>query len=234
LTKSKNVKTRKKRPARKKSGQGKQSQSLIPALLFLGLAAGLIAVLYLFVGHYPSKTSPASRKNEVSKALPKKQLQTKVITEKEKKEKHNSSGPATTTGLSHLTIYRLSHDFSHTLNLTIPCDTDLTKTEKVRRIIRYLTLPGERDQPPLPRATRLRAVSFTTPLITIDLSEDIRKSLINSGANDEMLTIACLTNSLLANFPGFNTLQIMIDGKINNTLAGHIDISQPLRYQAVD
>jgi len=234
LAKSKNVKTRKKQPARKKSGRGKQSQSLLPALIFLGLAAGLIAVLYLFVGRYPSKTSPPSGKEAVSKLLPKNQLQTKAITGKEKKGRRNSSESATTARLSHLTIYRLSHDFSHTLSLTIPCDPDSTEIEKIQQIIRYLTLPGERDQAPLPRATRLRAVSFTAPLITIDLSEDVRKSLINSGANDEMLTVACLTNSLLANFPDCKTLQILIDGKTNKTMAGHIDISQPLTYQAVE
>ncbi|MCK5681441.1 GerMN domain-containing protein [bacterium] len=100
------------------------------------------------------------------------------------------------------------------------------------RIIELLTLPGKHGtQPALPRTTSLLSLAFALPLITIDLSGDIQKSLVNSGATDEMLTVACLTNSLLANFTQFNSLQILLDGKRCNTLAGHIDISRPLGYQ---
>ena len=230
MAKSKKVTIRKKSTTRKKSSRNKKTQSLLPALLFLGLAAVLIAVLYIFVGHEPP-AGPNSHKKTATKSLPVTQLPTRAVTEKEKNKKHKKTN-LTTTGLSHLTIYRLTNDFSRISRISIPCDTDLTRTEKARRIIRYLTLPGERDQPPLPRATRLRAVSFTALLITIDLSDDIRKNLINSGTNDEMLAVACLANSLLANFPDFKTLQILIDGKRNKTLAGHIDISRPLKYQS--
>ena len=230
MAKSKNVTTKKKRPAKKKSSRKKQSQSLLPALLFLGLAAGLIAVLYLFFGHCPPPAKPDSQRKTASQSEAKKLPPKKPIAEIEKKSSPDSTAP-TTTESSHLTIYRLSLDFSRTLSFVIPCKPDLTRTEKARRIIHYLTLPGERDQPPLPRSTRLRSASFKAPLITIDLSGDVRKDLINSGANDEILTVACLTHSLLASFPGFKTLQILIDGEKQKTLAGHIDISSPLKYQ---
>ncbi len=229
MAKSKNVSTKKKQPAKKKSSRKKQPQSLLPALLFLGLAAGLIAVLYLFFGHCPPPEKPTYQKKISSQSGAKKLTPKKPVAGIKKKSSPDSTAP-TTTESSHLTIYRLSPDFSQTLSTTIPCNPDLTRTEKARRIIHYLTLPGERDQPPLPRATRLRTASFKAPLITIDLSGDVRKDLINSGANDEMLTVACLTHSLLASFPGFNTLQILIDGEKQKTLAGHIDISSPLGY----
>ena len=83
----------------------------------------------------------------------------------------------------------------------------------------------------MPHQTKLLAASFSAPLITIDLSNDLAKGAVNFGGRDEMLTISCLTNTFLANFPGFDSLQILIEGEKRETLAGHIDISQPLHYQ---
>ncbi len=218
---------KKKQPVRKKRSPGKTNQPLLPALIFLGLAAALIAVLYLFIGHYPPGTGP-NVKRSTAHSKPEKTLPLKPLPDRSEKGRDK---PAATIGLPHLTIYRLSRDYSRILSFTIPADAGLTKAEKARLIIHYLTLPGEDDQPPLPRATRVRAVSFTMPLITIDLSSDIRTGLINSGANDELLTAACLTNSLLKNFSDCKKLQILIEGKRCKTLAGHINIYSPLGYQ---
>ena len=130
-----------------------------------------------------------------------------------------------------LIIYRLAPDFSHTVWTRTACDINLSREEKARLIIRRLSRPGLEDQPPLPAATRLRSISFTAPLITIDLSPAIKNGLINAGTNDELLAVACLVNSLLSNFTDCDTLQILVAGKKVKTLAGHIDIFEPLGFQ---
>lgn len=230
MAKSKNSKRKTKSPVKKKCRPVKQRQSLFPALVFLALAAGLIGALYFLVGNHPPQKS--SLQHNVTAPKPRQQPKPIQSTDIKLKDKPLQPAKHSLTQPSHITIYRLSSDFNRTISHSVPVENNLTKLEMARLIIRYLTLPGERDQPPLPAATRVLSVSFTASLITIDLSNDIRKELINSGANDEMLTIACLTNSLLKNFPDFKTLQILINGEKSNTLAGHIDISQPLGYQS--
>ena len=47
------------------------------------------------------------------------------------------------------------------------------------------------------------------------------------GARTEYLTIMSLTNSLVMNIPDIKRVKILIDGKEAETLAGHIDLSEP-------
>ncbi len=224
------VKRKTKRPTKKKRPKVQQNQSLIPALFFLLITAGIITVLYFSLGSKQQRIDPARQKLTTIKHPPQPdktpQSGNDLKTDRDKPADPVRLKPAT------LTIYRLSRNFNKTMNFNIPVDAHLSRQEKAQLIIRYLTLPGEQDQPPLPPATKLHSILFSGPQITIDLSAEITKGLVNSGTNDELLTLFCLTNSLLINFPKFKTLQILIDGNRCNTLAGHIDISHPLGYQS--
>lgn len=53
-----------------------------------------------------------------------------------------------------------------------------------------------------------------------------------SGVLAEELTITSMVQTLAANIPGLARVQILVDGKIRETLAGHVDLSQP--YQVSD
>lgn len=229
---SSTTKRKKKAPPKKKRKPASKRPTLVPSLIFLLLTAGLIGALYLIAGKHLPKQTPAARQKTQTVTQPdsysKHQKQIKKQINRRQKPS-NTTPPATQT--IELVIYRLSSDFSQLVKLPITANKNLTDKRKAQRIISLLTLPSEQNQAPLDRATKLRSVSFNAPLITIDLSADIRKTLINSGGNDEIMTIACLVNSLLKNFPEFNSVQILIDGKKYRTLAGHIDISRPLSYQ---
>ena len=130
-----------------------------------------------------------------------------------------------------LKFYRLEQNFSQPVSLRKSFDHTLNRQQKAHEIIHLLTLSRALDLAPLPHRTRLLAAWFTASLITIDLSKELSRGAVNFGGRDEMLTISCLTNSFLENFPGYNALQILIEGEKRETLAGHIDISQPLHYQ---
>ncbi len=219
----------KKSPTRKKRKPAPKPPTRIPAVLFLLLTAGLLGILYLIAGKYLPLQIPTAIK------------QSPTITQKKsinhqkpglkRKNKHQQTPDRPPGQTSSLIIYRFSTDFTQLTTTSTTVDRNFTDKQKVQRIITLLTLPVKGDQAPLNQATRLRSVSFKEQLITIDLSADIRKSLVNSGANDEIMTIAVLSNSLLKNFPRYNSVQILIDGKKCRTLAGHIDISRPLGYQ---
>jgi spore germination protein GerM len=49
------------------------------------------------------------------------------------------------------------------------------------------------------------------------------------GSQDELLTIYSIVNALTANLPAITSVQLLVDGKEVDTLAGHIDLRKPLQ-----
>ena len=228
---SRTTKRKKKAPPKKKRQPAPRRPTLTPALLFLLLTAGLLGVLYLLAGkHLPTRNSAAVRKTPAL-IRPEKSNSHRQPARQHKKGHQSRPTPQPASKSSKLIVYRLSQDFSQLIKSPVIVNKNLTDRQKVQSIIELLTRPSQFNQAPLARGTRMRSVAFKTPSITIDLSADIRNNLINSGANDEIMAVACLSNSLLINFPRYSSVQILIDGKKCRTLAGHIDISRPLSYQ---
>ncbi len=222
---------RKKKAPKKRRKPTPKRPTLIPAILFLLLTAGLLGVLYLITGKHLPSQNPAAINKSPAAIQPEDSNNHRQPALKHKKEHQPPPTTQPASKLSKLIVYRLSKDFSQLVESPIIVNKNLTDRQKVQRIIELLTIPSQHNQAPFARATKIRSVVFKTPLITVDLSADIRNNLINSGANDEIMAIACLSNSLLINFPRYDSLQILIDGKKCRTLAGHIDISRPLSYQ---
>ena len=48
------------------------------------------------------------------------------------------------------------------------------------------------------------------------------------GALDEILTVYAIVNALTVNLPAITRVQILVDGKEVDTLAGHVDLRHPL------
>ena len=48
------------------------------------------------------------------------------------------------------------------------------------------------------------------------------------GTAEEMMTIYSIVDTLCVNFPSIRRVQILVEGNLGTTLAGHIDISLPL------
>lgn len=221
-------KAKKKSRSTSKKRSKSRRRSLVPPLYFLVIVSSLIAVLYLYT-KYDTTLRPSSK--------PAKPTTNTVIRPKteplHRRNKLKQQPPVTRPSLpTTLIFYRLEQNFSQAIRHRKTFDQTLTKRQKAQQIIQLLTLSRAQDLAPLPHHTTLITASFIAPLITIDLSDDLTKGAVNFGGRDEMLAVSCLTNSFLANFPGFNALQILIEGEKRETLAGHIDISQPLRYQS--
>lgn len=49
------------------------------------------------------------------------------------------------------------------------------------------------------------------------------------GSAAEQLTVYAIVNSVAANLPAVTSVQLLVDGKEVDTLAGHVDIRRPLR-----
>jgi hypothetical protein len=90
------------------------------------------------------------------------------------------------------------------------------------------------EQPPMPyvavipAGTMLRAFYVTDKGDAfIDLSTEV-VSGHPGGSLNELLTVYALVNDITANLPAVKRVQILVDGKEVDTLAGHVDLRRPL------
>ena len=52
------------------------------------------------------------------------------------------------------------------------------------------------------------------------------------GSLTELLTVQAIVNAVIANLPAIQRVQILVDGKEVDTIAGHVDIRRPLTRDA--
>lgn len=131
--------------------------------------------------------------------------------------------------LQKIDLYYISEDGS----ALVKHEVEVSKTETLlaqARIVAEQQL--KQPEPPLltpfPDGTQLRAF-FLAPNgdAFVDLSQEV--SLAHPGGSlDEIFTVYSLVNSLTGNFPDIRAVQILIEGKEVDTLAGHVDLRRPL------
>lgn len=81
----------------------------------------------------------------------------------------------------------------------------------------------------VPAGTSLRALFIgERGEAFVDLSGDVRAKH-PGGALDELFTTYAIVNAITVNLPSITRVQILIDGKEADTLAGHVDLRHPLR-----
>ncbi|MEA3485362.1 MAG: GerMN domain-containing protein [Candidatus Aerophobetes bacterium] len=81
--------------------------------------------------------------------------------------------------------------------------------------------------PTLPPQTEVRAVYIKDDCIYVDFSSSLSESH-PGGSTGELLSVYSIVNTLLTDFPSQSRVQILIQGEPRETLAGHIDIREPL------
>ena len=80
----------------------------------------------------------------------------------------------------------------------------------------------------IPAGTKVRAVYVTERgEAFVDVSREMSANH-TGGALDELFAVYAIVNSLTVNLPAITRVQILIDGKEVDTLAGHVDLRQPL------
>lgn len=82
----------------------------------------------------------------------------------------------------------------------------------------------------LPRQAKLRSVKVQAGVAKVDFSGDIVKHFVGGSTGEEML-VASVVNTL-TEFPEVSSVQILIDGKSVETLAGHMDLTMPIQRMA--
>jgi hypothetical protein len=81
---------------------------------------------------------------------------------------------------------------------------------------------------PLPAGTRVLDVFVTARGVAyVDLSREVSEKH-TGGSVEERLSVYCVVNTITANFPSITRVQILLEGRPAQTLAGHVDLSRPL------
>jgi len=82
---------------------------------------------------------------------------------------------------------------------------------------------------PLPAGTTVRGLFITEGGDAfVDLSQDA-SSRHTGGSLDELFSVYAIVNVLTVNLPAISRVQILVDGKEVDTLAGHVDLRTPLQ-----
>jgi spore germination protein GerM len=77
----------------------------------------------------------------------------------------------------------------------------------------------------IPKNTKVNSVTVKDYIAYPDFSREITR--LSVGGRDEALILASIADTLIK-LPGIEKVQILIDGKRAETLAGHFDISKPI------
>ena len=101
--------------------------------------------------------------------------------------------------------------------------------EQAKRIVEaQLAAPQAPNLSAIPAGTTLKALYLTSKgEAYVDLSPELQKNH-PGGTTSEALTVYSLVNVLTANLPAITGVQLLIDGKEIDTLAGHLDLRRPI------
>jgi len=103
--------------------------------------------------------------------------------------------------------------------------------ELLRALLRIYQQPGAAH--PLAPASDIRSIYLVDPgAAVIDVNAAFADQH-RSGILSEQLTVNSLVETLSANVPGVRRVDILVEGKTRETLAGHADLTQFFDVQAV-
>jgi spore germination protein GerM len=140
-----------------------------------------------------------------------------------------SAGPAAEVRKITATLYYVSDDGMALVPVQREVPFGATVVEQARAIIEaQLAAAAAPLVSAVPADTKLREVFVTERGDAfIDLSSEVTGKH-PGGSLDEIFTVYTLVNALTVNLPAVTRVQILVDGKEVDTLAGHVDLRHPL------
>jgi spore germination protein GerM len=144
----------------------------------------------------------------------------------------NSTAPGTAGAERkiHATLYYVSDDGLSLVGVQREVPFGETVLDQARQIVAAQLAPApDALVSAIPAATTLRGLYLTDRGDAfVDLSVEVRQQH-TGGALDELFTVYSIVNALTTNLPAVARVQILIDGKEVDTLAGHVDLRHPLQ-----
>ena len=144
------------------------------------------------------------------------------------------SAPAAASAASphiNATLYFASEDGQRLVSAQQEVPLGGSTIEQARSILeaQFAAKPPEPLTSTIPEGTALRGIYVSSQNDAfVDLDPAVR-SKHPGGSMQELLTVYTIVNALLTNLPTLQQVQILIDGREADTLAGHVDLRRPLK-----
>jgi hypothetical protein len=129
------------------------------------------------------------------------------------------------------TLYFASEDGQRLVSAQQEVPLGGSLVEQARAILQaqFTAKPPESLTSTIPDGTAVRGIYVSSQNdVFVDLEPTVR-SKHPGGSMQELLTVYTIVNALLTNLPTLQQVQILIDGREADTLAGHVDLRRPLK-----
>lgn len=181
---------------------------MIPRHLLIGVTALLVLVVSMGIYVRHMRRQAAEFESLAANALP---------------VAPPASGPTET-----VTLYVADDDAGmlrpRSAQIPLPGGRQQRAEELLRALLRIYQQPGAAH--PLAPAADIRSIYLVDPgAAVIDLNAAFADQH-RSGILSEQLTVNSLVQTLAANVPGIQRVNILVEGKARDTLAGHADLSE--------
>jgi hypothetical protein len=140
-----------------------------------------------------------------------------------------STTPDADTRRIQATLYYVSADGTGLVPVNRDVAYGATPSEQAKLIVEAQVAPPPNERiSAIPKGATVRAVYLTdTHQAYVDLGGTIATGQ-TGGSLDEALTVYAIVNAVITNLPDITGVQILIDGKEVDSLAGHLDLRAPL------
>lgn len=128
------------------------------------------------------------------------------------------------------TLYYISEDGLSLVGVKREVPFGESVVEQARRIVEaQLAAAPAPLASAVPPGTALRALFLTERGDAfVDLSAEV-STRHPGGALDELFTVYAIVDALTVNLPAITRVQILVDGKEVDTIAGHVDLRHPIQ-----
>ncbi|HUF23872.1 MAG TPA: GerMN domain-containing protein [Vicinamibacterales bacterium] len=141
----------------------------------------------------------------------------------------SADAPASEARRINATLFFVSTDAQGLVAVPREVPYGATPAEQARHIVAAQLGPAPASlHSPIPPGTALRGVFLSEAgEAFVDLSPEASANH-PGGSMAELFTIYAIVNALTVSLPSVQTVQILIDGREVETLAGHVDLRHPL------
>jgi hypothetical protein len=127
-----------------------------------------------------------------------------------------------------LKVFYYTEGSQYMMPLTYELETRPIREELIRSYLQLILRGEEKYIKPIPEGVQLRAFYFEAQkgMLVVDFSEELLNNF-PSGTQAELEFIYYIVDNLCFNFEEIKMVKILVSGNEYQTLAGHIDISNP-------
>jgi len=139
-----------------------------------------------------------------------------------------AASPASSARRIQATLFYVSEDGTTLTPVQRDVPLGETAVEQAKQILSAQVQTPEGLASAIPAGTIVRGVfRGAKGEMYVDLSPEIASGH-HGGSLDEALAVYAIVNAITTNLPDVTAVQILIDGKEVDSLAGHIDLREPL------